>query len=116
MEKGSKQSYHLLIITTTGARNNAGTSAHVFFTLCDEFGETNPRILYDPVGPVFDRDQINAFKVTMDRPLGEVECLRIWHDNEGKIHFATHIFVYSHSSGKEFYLSCMVAKFRTQRC
>ena len=76
--------YDYLIIVITGARANAGTTAHVCFTLNDQYGETEAKVLTDSKGSTFRRDEVSAFRVSYSRRLGDVSFMKIWHNNRGK--------------------------------
>ena len=78
-----KWKYDYLVVTVTGARNNAGTTSNVFCSLIGDGGHSDPRILIDSRDKAFQRDQINAFKLSFPLPLGNLNHLRIWHNNTG---------------------------------
>ena len=75
--------YQYLVITVTGARINAGTTANVFCSLNSGDKKGEARILLDLEKPAFQRDQINAFKIGYKESVGDLTDIRIWHDNEG---------------------------------
>ena len=75
--------YQYLVITVTGARINAGTTANVFVSLNNNEEEGDPRLLIDLEKEVFQRDQINAFRIAYEAPIGDITDIRIWHDNKG---------------------------------
>ncbi len=79
-----KGSYRYLITTYTGSRQGAGTSARVVFTMHGEEGETQPVRLKDRHRPCFTRGQENEFIVSYPQGIGDLTCLKIWHDNSGK--------------------------------
>ena len=76
-------SYQYLIITITGARVNAGTTANVYCTLNNSEMKGKPRLLIDLENPAFQRDQINAFIISYEEPIENITDMRIWHDNKG---------------------------------
>ena len=80
----SSYGFKYLIITFTGARANAGTSANVWIILKGSKEESEPRLLMNPNHPLHCRGDVNAFQVSFDRPLGELHSLMIGHDNSGK--------------------------------
>ncbi|XP_065069836.1 uncharacterized protein LOC135694887 isoform X2 [Rhopilema esculentum] len=83
LDNDSTKPYEYLIITVTGARVNAGTTAHVFCSLNSSEQVGEPRVLFDPEKTSFQRDQINAFKVAFDAPIKDLTDIRLWHDNAG---------------------------------
>ena len=76
-------SYRYLVITITGARVNAGTTANVFCTLNNSEKKGQPRLLIDLEKPAFQRDQINAFIISYNEPIENITDIRIWHNNKG---------------------------------
>ena len=89
LDDDSTKPYEYLIITVTGARVNAGTTAHVFCSLNSSERVGEPRVLFDPEKTSFQRDQINAFKVAFDEPIKDLTDIRLWHDNAGNSSFST---------------------------
>ena len=80
------KAYEYLIITVTGARTSAGTTSNVFCSLNNQSKRGEPRYLYDPSEKqAFQRDQINAFKVSFEEPIEDITDIRIWHDNTGMV-------------------------------
>lgn len=52
-------------------------------TLYGSDGESEPHHLYDPDGAVFECGGSDIFLLTTLFPLGEVQSIRLWHDNSG---------------------------------
>ena len=75
--------HQYLVITVTGARINAGTTANVFVSLNNNEEGGDPRLLIDLEKEAFQRDQINAFRIAYEEPIGDITDIRIWHDNKG---------------------------------
>ena len=81
------------MITITGARVNAGTTANVFCSLNNSEKKGEPRVLIDLEKPAFQRDQINAFVVSYKEPIENITDIRIWHDNQGMRFYVLSIFI-----------------------
>ena len=79
----SPYGFNYMIITFTGARRNASTTANVWIVLKGIEGESQPRILMNPNHPPHRRGDVNAFLVTFDWPLGDLHSIEIGHDNSG---------------------------------
>ncbi|XP_076739560.1 polycystin-1-like protein 2 [Maylandia zebra] len=75
--------YSYLIGIQTGRRRNAGTSANVTVKLIGSEAESNVHTLTDPEKPVFERGSVDYFVLTTPFPLGEVQTIRLQHDNSG---------------------------------
>lgn len=55
----------------------------VTLTLYGQEGESEPHHLMDPDMPVFDRGGVDVFLLCTLFPLGELQSIRLWHDNSG---------------------------------
>lgn len=55
----------------------------VTLTLYGMDGESEPHHLYDPDTPVFERGGVDVFLLCTFFPLGELQSIRLWHDNSG---------------------------------
>ncbi|KAM4017468.1 polycystin-1-like protein 2 [Anomaloglossus baeobatrachus] len=75
--------YRYLVTVFTGHRRGAATSSKVTLTLYGSEGESDPHHLDDPDGVVFERGGSDVFLMTTLLPLGEVQRIRLWHDNSG---------------------------------
>ncbi|XP_072237414.1 polycystin-1-like protein 2 [Leuresthes tenuis] len=75
--------YNYLISVQTGHRKNAGTSANVTVKLTGSDGESSIHNLTDPDKPVFERGATDMFLLATPFPLGEVQNIRLQHDNSG---------------------------------
>ncbi|XP_028665602.2 polycystic kidney disease protein 1-like 2 [Erpetoichthys calabaricus] len=76
--------YRYLVTIQTGHRHGAGTSAKIHICLVGTEMETEPHYLMDPEKPVFERGSVDMFLLTTPFSLGELQCLRLWHDDHGK--------------------------------
>ncbi|XP_066291033.1 polycystin-1-like protein 2 [Branchiostoma lanceolatum] len=79
-----RHSYHYQVAVYTGMRKDAGTRSNIGFVLSSEKGDTGTRRLDDKGKKVFDRGSVNNFLLSLPRCLGNLQYLRIWHDNSGK--------------------------------
>ncbi|XP_069822091.1 polycystin-1-like protein 2 [Dendropsophus ebraccatus] len=75
--------YRYLVTVFTGHRRGAATTSKVTITLYGSDGESEPHHLYDPDGIIFERGGCDVFLLTTLLPLGEVQRIRLWHDNSG---------------------------------
>ncbi|XP_054628004.1 polycystic kidney disease protein 1-like 2 [Dunckerocampus dactyliophorus] len=75
--------YNYLISVQTGHRKNAGTTANVTVTLIGSEGQSDTHHLTDPDKHVFERGALDMFLLATPFPLGEVQNLRLQHDNSG---------------------------------
>ncbi|KAM9302054.1 polycystin-1-like protein 2 [Gastrophryne carolinensis] len=75
--------YRYLVTVFTGHRRGAATTSKATITLYGSDGESEPHHLYDPDGVVFERGGSDVFLLTTLFPLGELQSVRLWHDNSG---------------------------------
>jgi len=64
--------------------NTAITFFQVTVTLQGTEGESEPHHLTDPEKPVFERGGLDIFLLTSPYSLGELQSIRLWHDNSGQ--------------------------------
>eukprot|EP00066_Takifugu_rubripes_P019390 XP_011608656.1 PREDICTED: polycystic kidney disease protein 1-like 3 [Takifugu rubripes] len=76
--------YRYLLVFNTGHRRGAATSSQVTITLLGSEGESEPHHLTDPEKPVFERGGVDMFVLTTHFSLGELQSIRLWHDNSGE--------------------------------
>ncbi|XP_053393015.1 uncharacterized protein LOC123564401 isoform X2 [Mercenaria mercenaria] len=76
-------SYFYIVRVFTGLRTGAGTGSKIGFVLVGEDGDTNIRIMDDDSHIGFERGSIRTFVMSTRKYLGELICLRIWHDDSG---------------------------------
>lgn len=53
-------------------------------TLIGTEGESEPHHLTDPEKPVFERGGADMFLLTTQFSLGDLQSIRLWHDNSGE--------------------------------
>ncbi|XP_064595268.1 polycystin-1-like protein 2 [Liolophura sinensis] len=76
---------HLYLITVyTGMRMSAGTKSKVGFVIAGEKGDTGVRPLNDGIRNGFPKQSVRHYLMTVESCLGDLQYLRIWHDNSGK--------------------------------
>ncbi|KAG7235194.1 hypothetical protein INR49_003105, partial [Caranx melampygus] len=75
--------YNYLIGVQTSHRKNAGTTANVTVKLIGSDGESEMYNLTDPDKSVFERGAVDMFLLATPFPLGEVQSVRLQHDNSG---------------------------------
>ncbi|XP_014030757.1 polycystic kidney disease protein 1-like 2 [Salmo salar] len=75
--------YRYMLNISTGHRRGASTSSQVTVTLLGTEGESEPHHLTDPDKPVFERGAVDTFVLTTPFSLGELQSIRLWHDNSG---------------------------------
>ncbi|KAL7866550.1 hypothetical protein AOLI_G00143640 [Acnodon oligacanthus] len=75
--------YNYMLNIQTGHRNGSGTSARVMMTLGGTEGESEPHHLSDPDKPVFERGGMDMFLLSTPFSLGELQDIKLWHDNSG---------------------------------
>ncbi|CAL1292788.1 unnamed protein product [Larinioides sclopetarius] len=80
-EPGDKYIYEVLVFT--GHQRNAGTKSNVFFIASGEEDETEVRHLADDKRPILQKSSVDVFVMSVPRSLGQLNYLRIWHDNSG---------------------------------
>lgn len=66
-----------------GNRLGAGTTASVCLQLYGTQGRSQVYVLREPSTPVLNRGGIDSFLVSSETHLGDIERIRIWHDNSG---------------------------------
>ncbi|XP_029000907.1 polycystic kidney disease protein 1-like 2 isoform X2 [Betta splendens] len=73
-----------IVTLHTGHRRGASTSSQVTITLTGTEGESEPHHLTDPEKPVFERGGVDVFLLTTHFSLGDLQSIRLWHDNSGE--------------------------------
>lgn len=58
--------------------------SQVTITLLGTEGESDPHHLTDPDKPVFERGGVDMFLLTTHFSLGDLQSIRLWHDNSGE--------------------------------
>ncbi|KAK8392418.1 hypothetical protein O3P69_014648 [Scylla paramamosain] len=76
-----KYLYEMLVIT--GNLKGAQTDSKVQFILSGDRDETDIRTLADNQRKILQKDSVDVFVMAVPRPLGDLQFLRVWHDNSG---------------------------------
>ncbi|XP_022597025.1 polycystic kidney disease protein 1-like 2 [Seriola dumerili] len=75
--------YRYLLSVSTGHRRGASTSSQVTITLLGPDGNSEPHHLTDPKKCVFERGEVDMFLLTTPYCLGDLQGIRLWHNNSG---------------------------------
>ncbi|XP_033990476.1 polycystic kidney disease protein 1-like 2 [Trematomus bernacchii] len=75
--------YRYLLSVSTGHRRGAATSSKVIITLMGSEGSSEPHHLTDSKKCVFERGAVDLFLLTTPFPLGDLQSIRLWHNNSG---------------------------------
>uniref|UniRef100_A0A4X2LHG8 Polycystic kidney disease protein 1-like 2 n=1 Tax=Vombatus ursinus TaxID=29139 RepID=A0A4X2LHG8_VOMUR len=100
--------YHYLVTVFTGHRRGAATTSKVTVTLYGLEGESEPHHLSDPDTPVFERGGVDVFLLATLFPLGELQSIRLWHDNSGDrpSWYVNRVSVHDLTLDKKWYFLC----------
>ncbi|XP_054473206.1 polycystic kidney disease protein 1-like 2 [Anoplopoma fimbria] len=100
--------YHYMLNISTGHRHGASTSSQVTITLLGTEGESEPHHLIDPEKPVFERGGSDMFLLTTHFSLGDVQSIRLWHDNSGAhpAWYVNKVTVQDLESGQKWHFLC----------
>ncbi|EDL92644.1 rCG51274 [Rattus norvegicus] len=100
--------YHYLVTVYTGHRRGAATSSKVTLTLYGSDGESEPHHLSDSDAAVFERGGVDVFLLSTLFPLGELQSLRLWHDNSGDrpSWYVSRVLVYDPVVDQKWYFLC----------
>ncbi|XP_037542039.1 polycystic kidney disease protein 1-like 2 [Nematolebias whitei] len=101
-------SYRYMLCVCTGHRIGAATSSQVIVTLLGEQGNSKPHHLTDPKKPLFERGAVDLFLLTTPYSLGELEGIRLWHNNSGShpAWFVGNIVVQDLQTEQKWYFLC----------
>ncbi|XP_053722204.1 polycystic kidney disease protein 1-like 2 [Synchiropus splendidus] len=100
--------YRYMLHVSTGHRHGAATSAQVTVTLIGTEGESEPHHLTDPEKPVFERGGEDMFLLTTHFSLGDLQGIRLWHDNSGShpAWYVNKVTVQDLESGQKWQFLC----------
>ncbi|XP_070574001.1 polycystin-1-like protein 2 [Ptychodera flava] len=100
--------YRYDVTIHTGYRRGAGTSATVTITLYGTESQSEPHVLRDKTRQVLQRGETDSFLVTTSRSMGDVEAIRLWHDNSGDYPewFVGHVIVHDLETDQRWYFLC----------
>ncbi|KAH9502267.1 hypothetical protein Btru_073290 [Bulinus truncatus] len=80
----AEDTYFYLITVHTGLRWSAGTKSNVYFCQYGQDDETDIRKLSDGIKDNFPTGSVCHFVMACPNCLGDLQCMKIWHDNSGK--------------------------------
>ncbi|XP_005741746.2 polycystic kidney disease protein 1-like 2 [Pundamilia nyererei] len=100
--------YRYLLSINTGHRHGASTSSQVTITLLGTEGESEPHHLTDSEKPVFERGGGDMFLLTTLFSLGELQSIRLWHDNSGDhpAWYVSKVMVQDLETGQKWHFLC----------
>ncbi|XP_069757368.1 polycystin-1-like protein 2 isoform X2 [Narcine bancroftii] len=100
--------YGYLIKVHTGFRRGATTTAKVIILLSGSEGQSDPHHLTDPEKPVLERGGSDEFLLTTFFSLGNLQYIRLWHDNSGSSPswYVNHVTVVDVKAGQQWYFIC----------
>ncbi|KAM9228012.1 polycystin-1-like protein 2 [Leptosomus discolor] len=100
--------YRYLVTVFTGHRRGAATTSKVTLTLYGLEGESEPHHLTDPDTPVFERGGVDVFLLCTFFPLGELQSVRLWHDNSGNSPswYVNRVLVHDLARDQKWYFLC----------
>ncbi|NXF84922.1 PK1L2 protein, partial [Eubucco bourcierii] len=100
--------YRYLVTVFTGHRRGAATTSKVTLTLYGLEGESEPHHLTDPDTPVFERGGVDVFLLCTFFPLGELQSIRLWHDNSGNSPswYVNRVLVHDLAWDQKWYFLC----------
>ncbi|XP_017296853.3 polycystic kidney disease protein 1-like 2 [Kryptolebias marmoratus] len=100
--------YRYMLTISTGHRHGAATSSQVTITLTGTEGESEPHHLTDPEKPVFERGGVDMFLLTTHFSLGDLQRIRLWHDNSGKhpAWYVNKVMVQDLETGQKWHFLC----------
>ncbi|NXG52006.1 PK1L2 protein, partial [Psilopogon haemacephalus] len=100
--------YQYLVTVFTGHRRGAATTSKVTLTLYGLEGESEPHHLTDPDTPVFERGGVDVFLLCTFFPLGELQSIRLWHDNSGDSPswYVSRVLVHDLAWDQKWYFLC----------
>lgn len=79
----AEDSYFYELIILTGSRADSGTDSIVRIIITGEENESEIRVLNRDNKFAFKRGGVDSFVVAVNKPLGPLSYVRIWHDNSG---------------------------------
>ncbi|KAK2920185.1 polycystin-1-like protein 2 isoform X2 [Channa argus] len=100
--------YRYMLHVNTGHRRGASTSSQVTITLMGTEGESEPHHLTDPEKVVFERGGVDMFLLTTHFSLGDLQSIRLWHDNSGEhpAWYVNKVMVQDLESGQKWHFLC----------
>ena len=96
-----RQFYEITVFTGFGS--SAGTTANVYFQLSGDENQTEVRQLKDENRKVFQKRGEDIFLASFQEGIGDLQYVRIWHDNTGtsSLLVISHVLFYTEQKGFE---------------
>ncbi|KAL4239961.1 hypothetical protein ACF0H5_000758 [Mactra antiquata] len=97
--------YFYIMRVYTGLRAGSGTSSKVGFVLVGDNCDTDVRMMDDDSHIGFESGSVRTFVMSTRRHLGDLICVRIWHDDSGLLNsswYLNKITVQDMKSGKQY--------------
>ncbi|XP_055086672.1 polycystic kidney disease protein 1-like 2 [Periophthalmus magnuspinnatus] len=100
--------YQYLLTVSSGHRRGAATSAQVTVVLVGSITSSAPHHLTDSQKPVFQRGAVDMFLLKAPGSLGDIQAVRLWHNNEGEHPnwFVSSVVVQDLQTGQKFHVLC----------
>ncbi|XP_034430206.1 polycystic kidney disease protein 1-like 2 [Hippoglossus hippoglossus] len=100
--------YRYLLCVSTGHRRGASTSSQITLTLLGADGTSEPHHLTDPKKCVFERGAVDMFLLTTPFSLGDLQGVRLWHDNSGShpAWYVGHVMVQDVQTDQKWHFLC----------
>ncbi|XP_042283303.1 polycystic kidney disease protein 1-like 2 [Thunnus maccoyii] len=100
--------YRYLLSVSTGHRRAAATSSQVTITLLGAEGNSEPHHLIDPKKCVFERGAVDMFLLTTPFFLGDLQSIRLWHNNSGRhpAWYVSNVLVQDLQTGQKWHFLC----------
>ncbi|XP_065681235.1 polycystin-1-like protein 2 isoform X1 [Hydra vulgaris] len=96
------ESYLYQIIVNTGSQRNAGTKSNIFLTVFGENSDSGVRRLKDSERQCFQRSSCDVFIMTTQSSFGDIDFIRLWHDNSGGGWYLNNIIITDLQTDKQF--------------
>ncbi|XP_065660228.1 polycystin-1-like protein 2 isoform X3 [Hydra vulgaris] len=96
------ESYLYQIIVNTGSQKNAGTKSNIFLTVFGENSDSGVRRLKDSERQCFQRSSCDVFIMTTQSSFGDIDFIRLWHDNSGGGWYLNNIIITDLQTDKQF--------------
>ena len=75
--------YFYEIVVETGPLGNHSTTSNIYFIMAGDDDETGARCFTDPDRHIFQSGGLDPFLLATEKPLGELQYIRIWNDSSG---------------------------------
>uniref|UniRef100_A0A8D3E2G5 Polycystic kidney disease protein 1-like 2 n=1 Tax=Scophthalmus maximus TaxID=52904 RepID=A0A8D3E2G5_SCOMX len=100
--------YRYLLSVSTGHRRGASTSSQVTLTLLGADGNSEPHHLADPKKRLFESGAVDMFLLTTPFSLGDLQSLRLWHNNTGShpAWYVGHVTVQDVQTNQKWHFLC----------